>query len=343
MYISFILPCRNEERTLKKCITQIRDILKEENIQGEIIVSDSSDDRSPIIARKSKVTLIKHNEKGYGIAIRRGFEKSKGDIIVIGDADGTYDFSSLPQLIKKAANADLVIGSRLKGNIANGAMPWHHRYIGNPFLSGLLNILFGTYISDAHSGFRLIKRNAFEKLELKTTGMEFASEMIIKAAKNKMTIVEVPIDYFPRVGKSKLNSFSDGWRHLRFMLMFSPTYLFFIPGFFLMLMGTIILFLNNSFFAPLLTLLGYQLISLGLYSRIYCIHTGFEKEDRFIDFIASKFPLERGILLSILFFISGTIAFRFRPLLALTLAIICFQTFFSVFFISMMLVEKSEI
>ncbi|MCM2326181.1 MAG: glycosyltransferase family 2 protein, partial [Candidatus Woesearchaeota archaeon] len=261
---------------------------------------------------------------------------------VIGDADGTYDFSALPSLISAAAGADMVIGSRLKGNIAKGAMPWHHRYIGNPFLSGLLNLLFHTKISDAHSGFRLIRRDAFEKLGLKTTGMEFASEMIIKAAKHGMRIAEVPTNYYPRIGESKLSSFSDGWRHLRFMLMFSPTYLFFIPGIILMLSGIITTFFNDGFFGPLSAIMGYQLINLGLYSRIYSIHTGFEKEDKLISFIASKFPLERGILLSMLLFIAGAISFRFRPLFALTLAIICFQTFFSVFFISMMLVEKSE-
>lgn len=340
MKVSVILPCRNEEKTIEKCILSVRECFIKNDIDGEVIVSDSSTDDSANIAKKHDAILVKHNDKGYGIAIMNGFKKASGEIIVIADSDGTYDFSQIPILLSKSKDYDLVIGNRLKGNISKGAMPWHHRYIGNPFLSSLLNMFFGTRISDAHSGFRLIKKKSFEKLELKTTGMEFASEMIIKAAKNNMKITEVPINYHKRVGTSKLNSFSDGWRHLRFMLMFSPTFLFFIPGIFLFFFGGIMLFLGKDFVGPLFTLLGYQLVNLGLYSKIYSIHTGFEKEDPIINEIASKFPLEKGIMLSAFIFLIGFASYFIKPILALTLGIICFQTFFSVFFISMMLVEK---
>ncbi len=340
MLITVILPCRNEEKTIDRCILDIKDCFKKNKLDGEIIVSDSSSDGSPDIAKKHKIILVKHNDRGYGIAIMNGFRKARGELIIIGDCDGTYDFSQIPLLLSKSNDHDLVIGSRLKGNISKGAMPWHHRYIGNPALSCMLNVFFGTRISDSHSGFRLIKKSAFKKLELKTTGMEFASEMIIKAAKNNMKISEVPISYYPRIGISKLSSFSDGWRHLRFMLMFSPTFLFFIPGAILFLFGGIMLFLDMEFLGPLFALLGYQLINLGLYSKIYSIHTGFEKEDPIINGIASKFPLEKGIALSAFIFLLGFASYFIKPIFALTLWIICIQTFFSVFFISMMLVEK---
>ena len=255
----------------------------------------------------------------------------------------------------------MVIGSRLKGEIKKGAMPLLHRYIGNPLLSKILNVFFHTKVSDAHSGFRAIKKEKLKLLNLKTTGMEFASEMIIKAAKNNLKISEVPINYYPRIGESKLNSFSDGWRHLRFMLMFSPTYLFFIPGSLLFMMGIIflILMLYGTFFiagndiglylavlSSLLSILGYQIINLGLYSRIYATHTGFEKNDGLIDYIAEKIPLERGILLGFMILLTGLINFRTLKyaniLLAITIFIVGIQTIFSVFFISMMLVEKRD-
>ncbi|AJF61853.1 TPA: glycosyltransferase family 2 protein [Candidatus Woesearchaeota archaeon] len=368
--VSVILPCRDEERTLAGCIRQIKKSLDRERLDYEIIVSDSSTDSSPEIAKRHGVKLVRHNKKGYGIAIIEAMHKAKGTYIVIGDADGTYDFSEIPLLIEQLDYGhDLVIGSRLKGNIKKGAMPWHHKYIGNPLLSFLLNVFFRTKVSDAHSGFRAIRKDYLFFLNLKTTGMEFASEMIIKAAKNNLDITEVPITYSPRIGESKLKSFSDGWRHLRFMLMFSPTYLFFIPGLLLLLSGFFILgammagtlFISGqdvSIYMSLLgssfSVLGYQLMNLGLYSKIYAIHTGFEKEDKLIDFIAKKVPLERGIILGLGLVVLGLAGFFlfFQRLFTtlntawilfiLSVFIIGVQTVFSVFFISMMLVEKRD-
>ncbi len=359
--VSVILPCRNEELTIGKCIQQIKYVFKKNKINGEIIVSDSSTDSSPDIARKHNVKLIKHDKKGYGIAILEGIKKAKGKHIIIGDADATYDFNEIPLLLKELEKNDLVIGSRLKGNIKSGAMPFLHRYIGNPLLSFILNMFFRTKVSDAHSGFRAIRKNKLKKLDLKTTGMEFASEMIIKAAKNNLIISEVPISYYPRIGESKLNTFSDGWRHLRFMLMFSPTYLFFIPGSLLFMIGLFLLglMLFGTFFiagndvglylavlGSLLSILGYQIINLGLYSRIYATHTGFEKNDKLIDFIADKIPLERGILLGFIVLLIGLFNLRYlrysNILFAITIFIIGIQTIFSVFFISMMVIEKRD-
>ena len=351
--ISVILPCRNEENTIAKCITQIKKVFDKEKIRGEIIVSDSSSDSSPIISKKQGATVVKHNLQGYGIAILKGIEKAKGTLIAIGDADGTYDFRELPLMIDKINNQgyDFVIGSRLKGAIEKGAMPWHHKHIGNPVLSVLLNIFFSTHVSDAHSGFRLITKDSLDKLNLKTTGMEFASEMIIKAAKLRLKIAEVPITYSKRIGKSKLNSFSDGWRHLRFMLMFSPTYLYVIPGMISMVFGLIIhlshllLLFDQSkhlLFGSFLTILGFQIINLGFYARIYATHSGFETHDEFINLISQQITLEKGLIIgvTVLLYSLMLIFFKAPQIITFTTLVIGFQTLFSAFFISMMVVER---
>jgi len=227
----------------------------------------------------------------------------------------------------------------------------------------LLNIFFKTGISDAHSGFRLIKKSSFKKLDLKTTGMEFASEMIIKAAKMNMKISEIPINYRKRIGESKLSSFSDGWRHLRFMLLFSPTYLFFIPGIFFLTVGFMYLLFDSlnliniqnqninllfTFISSFLTILGYQVLNLGLYSRIYATHTGFETHDDFINIISNKLTLEKSLVIGVSIIIFGFLLLSIllkeytisRILLVLTILVIGFQTLFSAFFISMMVIEK---
>ncbi|MFH2021221.1 MAG: glycosyltransferase family 2 protein [archaeon] len=351
--VSVILPCRDEELTLEKCIRQIKAVFKNENISGEIIVSDSSGDRSPQIARENNVILVKHDEKGYGNAILKGIEKSSGKLIVIGDADATYDFSEMPLLLRKLKNCDLVVGTRMRGRIDKGAMPLHHRWFGNPILSFILNTFFHTNLSDTHSGFRAIRKNKLKKLDLKSSGMEFASEMIIKAAKSNLKISEVPISYHVRHGSSKLRSISDGWRHLRFMLMLTPTYLFFVPGLLLMLTGLTLMGLTQLHFFPRfelvgmsLSIIGFQVVTLGLFSKIYSIHTGFEKDDWFIDFLAKKITLERGILIAGLMILTGIIGFLppFRSIVSeialITLIILGIQFFFSAFFTSIMLVEK---
>lgn len=221
-YITVILPCRNEEKTVGECIKKIQKVFSENKIKEEIIVSDSSSDNSAAIAKKMGVKVVKHDKEGYGYAYQAGIKHAKGNIIIIGDADNTYDFSEIPKLLSKAQWNDIVIGSRIKGKIHKRAMPWLHRYIGNPLISFILRLLFGSKVSDTQSGFRLIKKEAWEKLNLQTTGMEFATEMIIRATKQGMKITEVPIKYYPRkIGsQSKLRTFKDGWKHLRFMFLY---------------------------------------------------------------------------------------------------------------------------
>ncbi|MAG50616.1 dolichol-P-glucose synthetase [archaeon] len=364
--LSIILPCQNEEATIGICIKKIKQVFENENINGEVIVSDSSKDNSARIARDLGAEVIEHGKDGYGIACLEGLKKATGKFLVIGDADDTYDFLELPKFLNALRKGyDFVIGSRIKGDIKKGAMPFSHRYIGNPLLSYLLSLFFKTKVSDAHCGFRAFRRDILEKLNLCTAGMEFASETIINVAKNKLSIKEIPISYYPRKGKSKLKSFSDGWRHLRFMLMYSPSYLFLAPGIFLFAIGFLVLLLllrndfiflglnmaqNHMFLGALFTILGYQIMSIGLYAKVYAIVSGFEKRDKIVDFIAKHIPLERGLIigltifalafLSCLFiFFSNLGNIRFI-LFGLTLLSIGLQTIFSAFFLSILLVEK---
>jgi len=220
MEISIVMPCLNETKTVGACILKAKRALKKMDAEGEVIVADNgSTDGSDLIAESLGAKVVHQPVKGYGSAYRAGIDAAQGKYIVCADSDDTYDFSFLPSFIYPLKNGfDFVIGTRLRGEILPGAMPWMHRYIGNPLLTGILNVLFKAGVSDAHCGMRAFTRTAYEEMRLCTTGMEFASEMVIKAAKLKLKITEVPITYSPRKGKSKLHPFRDGWRHLKFML-----------------------------------------------------------------------------------------------------------------------------
>jgi len=374
--VSVVLPCLNEGVTMGECIKNIKNIFKKENINGEIIVSDNgSTDNSVEIAKSLNVKVVYQQLKGYGAAYIKGINGARGKFIIMADSDATYNFLEIPLFLKPLKEGyDFVIGNRFKGRIKKGAMPWAHRYIGNPFLSGLVNLFFKTNLSDVHCGFRAFTKEAFEKMNLKTTGMEFASEMVVSASKNRLKICEVPISYNKRKGKSKLKSFSDGWRHLRFILMYSPTYLFLVPGLFLFLVGLIgITVLKQGplsitgfnidihfmLLGSLLTLLGYQIINLGLCARTYAITIGFEKHDKLIDFIAKYISLERGVIIGIGVFLIGflislKILFSWvhgsfssmneirNIIFSMTILIVGVQTIFSSFFLSMLLVERDK-
>ena len=359
--ISVILPCRNEEQALAYCINQINEVFTKHKINGEIIVSDSSTDNSPNIAKQLGARLIKHDQEGYGRAFQEGFKVAQGQYIFMADADGTSDFNEVPNFIKYLDQGyDLVIGNRLQGNIEKNAMPWLHRYFGNPALSFLLRLFFSSPVADAHSGMRAIRRSSLSLLNLRTTGMEFASEMIIKATQEKLKIKELPINYHQRQGVSKLKSFSDGWRHLRFMLMFAPNYLFLIPGVLLVILGLvlIVLFIDHVVYGCFLVIVGYQIFSLGIFSKTYMKSAGFIKQDKIVDFLARVIKFETGIFLGVIFLFLGLLVqldfvFDFLQLnlgippnsiilIVLTLAIIGIQTMFFSFLISILLVEKNE-
>jgi glycosyltransferase involved in cell wall biosynthesis len=373
--VSIILPCRNEEKALETVINQIKKVINTHNLNAEIIVSDSSSDRSPEIAKKLGVKLVKHDKVGYGIAYLEGFKAAKGKYIVVGDADGTYDFRNIPNFLKflKQGN-DFVIGNRFKGRIEKKAMPSLHKYIGNPLFSFIFRLFFKSDVRDTHCGLRGLRKDCLQKLNLQTTGMEFASEMIIQAIRNNLKIKQLPIHYHARIGKSKLSSFSDGWRHLRFMLMYAPDYLFLIPGMFLILVGFIImgfllkgpvkidglvLYTHPMVIGSFLTILGYQIVTLGIYAKTYAVSAGLEKNDKFIDQLSKLVKFESGIVIGgvllIISFILGLIILfnwvtrGFPALLEinnvifiLTLGVIGVQTIFSAFFISILLVEKKH-
>ncbi len=371
MLVSVVLPTRNEKDSIGDCINTIKQVFKENKIKGEIIVSDSSKDGSDKIAKKLGAKVIKHDKEGYGTALLEGFKVAKGEIIIYADSDGTYDFFEIPRFLKAMENADLIMGSRFKGKIKRGAMPWSHRYIGNPILTFLLNLFFKGKLSDAHSGFRAIRKEKLEQLELKTTGMEFASEMIIKAIKKRLKIREIPINYYPRQGVSKLKGFNDAWRHLRFMLLFSPTYLFIIPGLILFIIGLFIqlslllgpvslfgqmFYIHPIVFGSFLTLAGFQIMFTGFFAKIY-LFTVLEEKNRFLERFFKTFNLEKGLIIGTLLFLFGLIinlivllkwmGSNFGELseiktliFALTLNVLGIQIIFNSFYLSILGIKK---
>lgn len=321
--LSVVLPCLNEEESIGICIKKIKQAFKAENISGEIVVSDNgSTDSSVKIAETLGVRVVFEPQKGYGSALRRGIEESKGQYVVMGDADDTYDFLEIPKFLKllKQGN-DLVMGTRFKGKILPGAMSWSHRYIGNPILSGMLRIFFGTRVSDSHCGLRGFSRSAYNEMNLQTTGMEFASEIVIHAVKKRMKIAEIPINLHPRKGEAKMESFKDAWRHIRFMLLYSPNYLFFLPGLIIFLIGILLLirlafgdifFMNRYWsihlmvFSGVFVILGWQILSIWFIAKIYTFVIGLE-ESRFVKTFLKVASLEKIIVLGLLLFLAGII------------------------------------
>lgn len=370
--LSIILPCRNEEASLEQSILQIKKVINQYKIPAEIIVSDSSTDSSPIIAKKNKIVLVKHDKEGYGLALIEGIKQAKGEYLFIADPDSSYDFNEIPKFYKALQEgADIVIGDRFRGKMEKKAMPFLHKYIGNPVLSLLARIFFNIKIRDSQCGMRAFTKKAYQELQLQTTGMEFASEMLMKASKKNLKIKEIPISYHPRAGHSKLRTFSDGWRHLRFMLIYSPFFLFFLPGLALFLLGSItfiLLYFNlltlwtiKLYYHPLfissgLIIAGYQIIIFALFAKSYA-HTHFQEPSKTISKISRIFSLEKIILIGILIFLSGIIIYLLitiqwirsgfgelqavkQAILALTLCIIGIQTCFSAFMLSILSIKN---
>ena len=323
--ISIILPCRNEEQALDFCLKQIKQVIKTKKINAEIIVSDSSTDNSPKIAKKHKVNIIKHNKEGYGNAYIEAFPHAKANYIFMADCDGTYDFNEIPKFIEELKQgADFIIGNRFSGNIEPGAMSFSHKFIGNPILSFILRLFFFTKIKDTQSGMRAITKQALNNLNLKTTGMELASEMIIKAIRNKLKIKELPISYYKRKGISKLKPFSDAWKHLRFMLLYSPLFLFFIPGIILFLIGLISmillylskinlfgiqLFYHPMFISALLIIIGYQLIFFAFFAKSYSLNHLGENESNLMKKLYKLVTIEKASIFGILTAVIGLIIY----------------------------------
>jgi hypothetical protein len=307
--LSVVMPTLNEEEGVGECIRRIKNALEELQVYGEIIVSDDSSDRTPEIAREMGARVVHPDGKGYGYAYIYGFERVRGHIIAMGDADTTYDFEELPKLFRlvESGEADMAMGSRLGGEILAGAMPPLHRYVGNPLLTGFLNLFYGAGVSDAHSGMRVFTREAYEQMDLKTTGMEFASEMIMEAGGRDLTIKELPITYYPRAGEATLESFQDGWRHVRFMLVNAPGYLFSGPGLILTATGLLVMLLSlsglsvggmnlgiNSMVAgSLFVLVGAQVSCFGAFATLAGDPIR-EARDPITTFLRERLRLEHG-------------------------------------------------
>src|SRR5919108_1457699 len=308
--VSIVIPCLNEAQSIAECVRRARRALDENGFRGEVVVADNgSTDGSAEEAARAGARVVRERRPGYGSAYRAGFAAARGDYIVMADADLTYDFEEIPRFVEQLeAGGDLVIGNRMD-DIEPGAMPWHHRYIGNPVLTGVLNLFFGTGVRDAHCGMRAVRRDALPGLDLRSTGMEFASEMLIRAAKENLDIREVPITYYTRVGESKLSSFRDGWRHLRFLLVHSPTYLFLVPGALIGVVGALIMAtvlgdvsvfgrrwqLHTMIAGTLATVVGTQVLALGFAARAYAVWYLHER-DPWFERMDARLRLEHALL-----------------------------------------------
>jgi hypothetical protein len=321
LLLSVVIPCLNEADSIAIVVRKARETMEAEGIRGEVVVADNgSTDGSPELAEEAGARVIHETRKGYGSAYLAGFGAARGRYIVMGDADDTYDFTEIGRFVGPLEDgADLVMGNRMK-NIHPGAMPWLHRYIGNPVLTGVLNLFFRTGVSDAHCGMRGFRRDLLPRLDLRTTGMEFASEHVIRASKLHLDIREIDIDYHPRKGESKLSSFSDGWRHLRFLLVHSPTWLFVIPGTVLLALGVIAglvtltgvqLFgrewqLHAMIGAVLLAILGAQILQVGAFARAYAAYY-LGEHDALLDRLRSRLRLEHGLALGTVMILVGAV------------------------------------
>jgi glycosyltransferase involved in cell wall biosynthesis len=368
--VSVVMPCLNEEETIGSCVQKALEGIRRTGLPGEVIVADNgSTDRSTEIAGELGARVIHQPERGYGNAYRAGFEAARGKYIVMGDSDDTYDFTEIKSFVDKLREGnDYVLGSRFSGQILPGAMPWLHRYVGNPVLTGILNFMFGLKSSDAHSGYRAFTKEAYRRMRLQTTGMEFASEIVINAARANLKVAEVPITYYPRGGESKLRSFRDGWRHLRFMLLYSPDHLFVIPGLVLFVVGLFgMLWLLSGpkiisghfvdyhfmFIASLLTIVGFQVLLTGFFAKAYAFTHRFAPDDLMIQRFYRYFSLEEWLIAGFVVFLVGfgidtaifvqwadqgfknLFAVR-EALLALTLMVIGLQLIFSSFLLSIL-------
>jgi len=309
--VSVVIPCLNEAENVERCVSRARSALTDNGLDGEVIVVDNaSTDASADLAAAAGARVIRERRRGYGNAYLAGFAAARGRYIVMADADLTYDFEDIPRFLERLeSGAALVMGDRM-GDIRPGAMHWLHRYVGNPILTGLLNLFYRAGVRDAHCGMRAVRRDALETLDLRATGMELASEMVVRAAREGLRIDQIPIAYHPRGGQSKLLRYRDGWRHVRFLLVHSPTHLFVIPGVIMTALGgmagiavlaALPLFgrqwsVHALIAGSLLVVLGVQIVALGLCAHAYGAYV-MDQRDPWFDRMRRRFRLEHGLLL----------------------------------------------
>jgi len=372
------MPCLNEAETLGQCVQKARLGFERANVRGEIVVADNgSTDGSISIAEKLGARVVPVREKGYGSALRGGINAASGKWIIMGDSDDSYDFSQIGPFVEKFRQGyELVMGCRMPyggGRIMPGAMPFKHRWLGNPVLSMVGRVFFKCPVTDFHCGLRGFTREAWRAMQLKTTGMEFASEMVIKATLKHQKIAEVPITLH-KDGRSRpphLRSWRDGWRHLRFMLLFSPRWLFVWPGLALLLLGLLIAVpltfapvtvagvqfdTNTLLMAGMMMVVGFQVLFFGLFTKLYCAARGLLPENKQLTSLLRVFSLERGLIAGCITVLGG-LAFLAAAVLkwrtarfgmmsypdslrlvipAVTLTTLGVQTIFSSFFLSIL-------
>ena len=322
--VSVVMPCLDEEETVGICVGKAIGWLRRRGIDGEVVVVDNgSTDRSVEIATAAGARVIHERRRGYGQAYLRGFAEARGDYIVMGDSDDTYDFSDLDALVEPLdRGADMVLGNRFAGGIATGAMPWMHRYIGSPIINAVIRLFFGTRIGDSQSGLRAFRRGVTDRLGLRSSGMELASEMIVSAARSGLRIEEVPAPYALRRGESKLNTVRDGWRHLRFLLLAAPDFLFTLPGAALVVLGVAAsgislaapegvtigpLVWRPVFAGTILLAIGANAVLFGVIAKLYGVSHGLLREDRLARLYRRWFRLEALLALAALLFGGGLV------------------------------------
>jgi len=370
--VSVILPALDEELTIGDCIKKIQTVFLENSIAGEIIIADASTDQTAEIAKSLGATVIRPEKKGYGNAYLAAFKEARGQYIILGDADDTYDFLEIPKLLAPLKNgADFVIGSRFKGTIYPDSMTPLHRYIGNPVLTWMVNRVFHTRFSDTHSGFRAVTREALDRLKLNSGGMEFASEMLIMASRENLRIEEVPITYYPRKAPSKLHSFADGWRHIRFVLLMKPLPFIAIPGIIFAAVGFLLMsffylkgnvessHLHTFILGAILMMGGIQVVVSALLMKTYSVIHGYEKKVGIIELFMRYHNLEKflivgailaflGILLGLNIFVVwisenfGGLSQISEAIISLVLITTGLQIFLFAVFQSMMLLNESN-
>jgi glycosyltransferase involved in cell wall biosynthesis len=372
--VSIVIPCLNEEKTLGRTLGMAKEAIQQSGLSGEIVLADNgSTDASLAIAEKESIRVVKVPSRGYGYALLHGIHQSHGRYVIMGDADATYDFREAVAFIRELQNgADMVIGSRFKGKIAPKAMPFLHRWLGTPVLTFLINLFFGMRISDCNCGMRAFTRKAFDRLNIVSGGMEFASEMIIKAGMNKLKVVEVPCSLFrdTRGKPPHLKTWRDGWRHLRFILLFAPHVVFTIPGWILFLSGFVCTLLvlpgpfhwgairmdyHFLFYGIPMILIGYQALWFNQFERYFVVFAGYLSRDRTDPEFKLEFWLIGGATLVILgiavllYLVIQWMALSFGEMskirvgaVGMLLVLLGIQTLMSALMISMMSIKTNK-
>ena len=322
--VSIVMPCLNEVETLASCIRKAQDAIAKNNLSAEIIVADNgSTDGSQMVAEELGARVVGVERKGYGSALMGGIDAARGEFVIMGDADDSYDFRAIgPLLVQLRRGYDLVMGNRFVGGIQAGAMVWSHRWVGNPALTFISKMFFHTPVGDMHCGLRGFRKDAYTKLRLRATGMEFASEMVIKASLQGMKIAEVPVTLSPD-GRSRpphLRTWRDGWRHLRFMLLFSPRWLFLYPGLALIAVGLLVgailetgrkyvgpvsFDIHTLLFAGFACLIGYQLVVFAVFTKVFAMQQGFHPPNPTYSALFHKIKLETGLVVGGLLLLAG--------------------------------------